>query len=297
MLSIRHALAESGLAIGKTVFSLRGDLDRWPVSGSLRTVGRALRDPRMPEWIKREKEYANEDWTASCQGVATDGTSWYFTSNDDGAPGVYHLSSTMGVVGKRSIPRTVAGHVGDVDYFEGRVYVALEHPTQFAVFDRSLGAQGTRAVSTPDGHFSWCAVNPWNGLLYTSAWNGADALYAFDRSTGARRDTEDIALDGSVNRVQGGTFSPNGRIYLASDDKSGAAGIHGFGLPTGRRLGFIPIEIHQGFPKYEETEGIGFGLMTSLGHPTVVHLVLLDQDAISDDIYFKTYEVPDLSVV
>lgn len=296
MLSIRQALAESGLAAGKTAFALRGDLRQWPASGSLRTVGRALRNPRMSEWVKREKEYANRDWTAACQGVATDRTGWYFTSNDDGFPGVYRLSNTMSVLDKRSIPRSTAGHVGDVDYYGGRVYVALENPTKIAVFDRVLNPQSTHAVSTPDGHFSWCAVNPWNGVLYTSAWNNATALYAFDRNTGARRTQDDIALNGVVDRVQGGAFSPNGRIYLASDDKSGKAGIHAFGLPMGRWLGFVAIEIHQGFPKYEETEGIGFGLMHTLGHPTVVHLVLLDQDALSDDIYFKSYEVPDPTV-
>lgn len=297
MLSIREALAESGLAAGKTVFALRGDLDRWPASGSLRTVGRALRDPRLSEWIKREKEYANKDWTAKCQGVATDGVGWYFTSNDGGFPGVYRMSNTMSVLGKRKIPRSVAGHVGDVDHHGGSIYVALENPTQVAVFDLDLNPQSRHAVTTPDGHFSWCAVNPWNGLLYTSAWNHASALYAFDRSTGARRAQNDIALDGVVDRVQGGSFSPNGRIYLASDDKSGKAGIYAFGLPTGRRLGCVAIEIHQGFPKYEETEGIGFGLMHTLGHPTVIHLVLLDQDALGDDIYFKSYQVPDITVV
>lgn len=302
-------------------FGLVETMGRFPQSGSLRAALRAYQDPRVYDWWKVHKRHFKDlKWTRRCQGIATDGTRWFVTSNSQFFPGVYRLSRSMNSVERKVvISRSEAGHVGDLDVYDDHLYVALEEPAQIAIFDldlnllRPLGARSQtrdnqgRAMDGINGHFSWCAVDPWNEeLLYTSGNDGfhrVDRLVAFHRTGGLLTPTWNgkpttIKLEVAVERVQGACFSPNGKVYVASDGEEGKHGIYCFRVADGKFLGRIDFEIHQGVPRQEEAEGITFHPMDIFDRRTYLHFTLLDKDDLTppgtgDDVHFKSYEVRD----
>jgi hypothetical protein len=320
MVSMRDVIDSARLGDRGAPFGLVETMGRLPPSGSVRKALHAFQDPQVDDWKVHKRQFKNLKWTRRCQGIATDGARWFVTSNSEFFPGVYRLSSSMDTVEQRiKIPRSEAGHVGDLDVYDERLYVALEEPAQIAIFDldlnlvRPLGARSrTRdnqghAIDGINGHFAWCAVDPWNDeLLYTSGDNGfrrVERLVAFHRTKGLltptlRGKSTAIELEIGVERVQGACFSPNGKVYVASDGKDGKHGIYCFRVADGRLLGRIDFEIHQGVPRQEEAEGITFHPMNIFEERTYLHFVLLDKDDLAppgtgDDVHFKSYAVPD----
>lgn len=276
------------------------------------------RDPKMSGWRQYGNRYRAE-WTGRGQGVATDGTSWFVTQNDDD-PGVSRYSADFSTLEARTdIPRSTAGHVGAVSLLNGTVLVALEGPERVMSFDHDLTEQSLLPIRRPlevDGkrHLSWVAINPANGLLYTCDWNNAGHLDAYDSTSGQSRDEERITLAESVHRTQGGDFSATGAVYLATDEKLSfgqqirvwlgrsddsspdiAPGIHGFDAATGERLGFVRVPTRPHFPHFEEIEGLGLGPMMVDGELTHVHLSVLDKNHswVRDDVHLKSFAVPD----
>lgn len=272
----------------------------------------------MSDWRVRRVSY-RADWTGRGQGVATDGEHWYVTSNDDN-PGVFRYSPDFGTqLAFRSIPRSVAGHVGAVAVTDGVVYVALEGPEAVATYTPGLDEVARVGLARPTeadekAHLAWCAINPANGLLYTCAWNQATSLEAYDPTSGDRSPDDDIALSASIDRTQGGVFSDGGRVYLASDQRltrgeyfrrylpfGGRSrreifpGIHGFDVPTGRKVGYVRVEIRPYIPFFEEVEGVGLGPMTVDGDQAHVHLAVLDKNHswLSDDVHLTSFVVPE----
>lgn len=307
----------SSVVVGSAEGSLRGSIPVLPPSGSVREIAATERPLGLARWSKHEREFSNRGWTNECNGVATDGTSWFFTSNQEPArpvtatafptgaasarlapwltatqqPGVFQTEADGRVARHHHIERSLAGHVGDLDLFEGRLYVALEKPTGLMVLDADLNRLDYRRIHTPDGHtFAWCSIHPWNGLLYTCDWVGAATAYAFDRTTAERRRDADISLSRTIDRVQGGAFSPTGQLFLGTDDEA-HAGVHAYSASTGAHLDHLPVEVHHGAPKFEEVEGMCFGPRRLGGAERVIHVVLLDMDPIAtgDDIFLKSY--------
>lgn len=311
MLSLRTALRDAGIEGDGNRISMRQHLHVHVAEPRLRRVIRALHDPQLAHWVKHERVYADKEWTIACQGVATEGSHWYFTTNRQPIPSPFGRPSgrdagvvkidpeTSDVVAEVLIPRSVAGHVGAVAIFRDLVYVALEHPHQIAIFDLALRPFGDPIpITTHDDHFAWCAINPWNGLLYTSQWENASELFAYDPATGQRINGRDVQLSSAVNKVQGGTFSPNGKIYLASDAKGAATGIHVFSQATGAFFGVLRVEVHHGL-KQEEMEGVSYVTTDLMGPTTHLHAVVLDQrdfDGTGPDIFLKSYTAPDPTV-
>ncbi len=274
-------------------------------------------DPQIDRWVEHSRTY-RADWTGRGQGVATDGQSWFVTSNDHN-PGLFRYSADFATEEAHvDIPRSVAGHVGAVSIHDGTVYVALEGPEMIASFSRDLTDRSLvpidRIVEQDDKrHLAWCAINPLNGLLYTCDWNHADTLSAYEPATATPRPDADIALDESVHRCQGGVFSVNGRVYLASDDKLSFRqtfsrwlgplgqpsdepifpGIHGFDA-SGRKLGYLRIPTRPHLPHFEEIEGIGLGPMPIGSTVAHVHVALLDKNHswARDDVHVRSYTVP-----
>ena len=319
MTSVRAVLTDAGLVAPHRPIILPGVMGRWPPSGRLRDALRSCRDPQVDQWTEHKRHFKNLDWTRRCQGIATDGSRWFVSSNFRRFPGVYRLDSSMNTIEKKvEIPRSVGGHVGALDVYDGRVYVALEEPAQITVYDLDLNRiellrtrdRMGRAIEGPGNHFSWCAVDPWNDdLLYTAdGFYEVSKLVAFHKATGSLVEDERGGNDGGtgqsttimleqppVKRNQGGCFSPNGKIYLSSDGRDGEHGIYCFQRPTGKLLGRIGFEIHQfPEPENEEAEGITFCPMEVAGVRTHLHFVLLDKDVPSlDDVHFKSYQVVD----
>jgi hypothetical protein len=273
--------------------------------------------PQMDEWRELHKEY-RAAWTGRGQGVATNGVSW-FVSQNDGTPGVSRYSADFATLEARvEIPRWTAGHVGAVSVHDDRVFVALEGPERVMILTTDLVEVSLVAIersmeSDFKKHLAWCAINPDNGLLYTCDWVDAVSLTAYDPTTGLPKPEHDIALSKPVNRAQGGDFSSNGNLYLASDDQLSYTeqflvllrlkkpsrqtfpGIHGFDVRTGESLGYIPIATRPLLPHSEEIEGIGLGPMTIDGTTAHLHLSFLSKNHswIRDDVEILSYVLPD----
>ena len=273
----------------------------------------------MDRWTEHTRTY-RADWTGRGQGVATDGESWFVTSND-GNPGLFRYSPDFTTLEAHvDIPRSVAGHVGAVSIHDNTVLVALENPEMVATFDRDLTDRRLLPIDRPlerddKRHLAWCAINPLNELLYTCDWNDARQLVAYDPATAKPLPDGNIDLDEFVHRTQGGVFSANGRVYLASDDKLGLRqlinrwlgplgrqseqpifpGIHGFEIPSGRKLGYLRVPTRPHLPHFEEIEGVGLGPMQVGSQVAHVHLALLDKNHswVRDDVHLKSYAVPD----
>lgn len=282
-------------------------------------------------------------WSEVVQGVAHDADHWYFSQehqlwrfpvthdlDDDvddkpfkrtGIPA--ELSRMFGML------RVGYDHFGDLDFFDGRLHVPLEgmQPPLLCLFTTNLAPQRF-APLTHQHSAPWCAVNPRNGLLYSSNFHDAGGaaeplrLYVYKPHPTAIStrtmfqgtplegtfETFDLPFVGSfqlrdesgndlwgVRRIQGGAFSPGGHLYLVSDRPAG--GLMGFDLSTGRRTLHKPVEYSPGFDEYEELEGITVWDLEAGRAPGIhgqLHLVMLDNDSDltgTDDIYLKHFEV------
>lgn len=270
----------------------------------------------MNNWQEYCQRYRAE-WTGRGQGIATDGVSWFVTQNDH-RPGVSRYSADFSTLEARAeIPRTVAGHVGAVSHLDGTISIALENPERLITFSKDLEQLSIVPIIRPveqdnKAHLAWCSINPKNGLLYTSDWNFADRLVAYDPTTGAAQPSHDIELDTMVHRVQGGSFTNDGRIYLAADDQLGIwemirvmlrlttpsrevfPGIHCFGLDDGARYDFRRIPTRPLLPFFEEIEGIAIGDMVVDGLTRHVHLSFLKKNHtwVRDDVFIMSFAVP-----
>jgi hypothetical protein len=254
-------------------------------------------------------------WPHHCQGVANDGYYW-FISNEWNLWKISYIVPLafrgMGHFAFAGFPDYLDAigydHLGDVDYYNGYLYVPVEgwkeHPDaptplprvgRIALFDaktplpayiHSAELFNTKKphlhpeipISDEDKiesqiHAPWCAINPLNGLLFTSEDN-ADSLYVYERAvvtSTTRLATTKLELnykgkfalkdsDGSpksFKRIQGGVFSKNGHFYLVSDDRDedgelSNSGIYGFDMISGRNVSYTWVE-HDGD---QELEGI-----------------------------------------
>jgi hypothetical protein len=153
-------------------------------------------------------------------------------------------------------------------------------------------------VVTEHEQLAWVAVNPIDGLLYTSGTikgqeNKFIYVYSFSFTGGFHidfvrninvRDERGIPL--YISWVQGGCFSDDGHLYISSGSYKGHvenSGINGIDLRTGRRFLHFRPDYEPGWPKYHEIEGITYwDLGTKSSHiPNMggqIHLLVLDND-------------------
>ena len=263
----------------------------------------SMQSPKATEWIKyaeSEKEYESDDWTEECQGVTTDGNHWYFSSNKEGKRAIYKFSAGMKKLVHFNAEQTGCKHVGDLDYSDGILYVALEQPAKILALKsdfsqwRTYPLQGIHpgTPSPQDNKLPWCAIHPWNGLLYSSRFDGVDEVYAYETKTFTLVKT--LRLKRKINRVQGGCISKNGHLLLASDDTSR---IECFTTLNGHYRGGAHVQIDHDEVPPEEMEGITIWEGISYGgRDTHIHVIVLDNDVSTpwddDSIFFKHYTVP-----
>ncbi len=302
-----------------------------------------------PEKWSKSSEYKNPNFLESCQGVAHDDRHWFFTANgDDGRQGIFKYDQNMKRIkelkftGNRkllAVPLMPAkkglpylDHVGDPECFEGKIYVPIQNPHGFLKMDTSLAISSVRWHPTPrikDSH-PWCAVNPWNGKIYTSDFTGEDlkkknykvVLFAYDRETFTRESDYDIQLKVPSFRVQGGCFSPSGHLFLSSDAKLKGdiltkmikLRLQGKKLPrhltqilkndwpiepcitmysivNGHYFGKTGIQRESGITFFQEVEGITYWDKKEKGKNTSLHAVLLENELGTDEVFFKHLSV------
>jgi hypothetical protein len=111
-------------------------------------------------------------------------------------------------------------------------------------------------------------VDPSTGQLYSSPFD-TDHLVAYDLCTDGDgievrsprriqlRDAHGAPL--RLERVQGGAFTPSGRLYLTSDTMDG--GIVGVDVDTGRRMLHHHVDRQPKWPDYHILEGIAYATL------------------------------------
>jgi hypothetical protein len=302
-LLLAAALLQAAFSMGSVAADRRSD----PQPGMLLSArNQAARPgPAFPDLVK-SSEYpfkSSPGYSHKLQGVAHSPSHWYMTNRSElwkiprgrdlGAAAPWSISA--------GIPRQLRGynHLGDLDYYDGRLYVPLEGSAPaIGVFDADLDyialALLPNATDAP-----WCAINPVDGHLYASSfrasavrkyrmtWNG-DSLSLVQVASVALRDRAGRPL--TLARVQGGVFSATGHLYLVSDVPG--HGIEAFDLETGRQQVEIPVEFDGG---HEELEGIDIWDLDGGQVPGVdgqIHVQLLHHHWWKDDEFsFVHYRV------
>ena len=290
------AAFSSGIAAAHRIDGARS----WPRADHAARSGRAF-----PDFVK-SSEYpfkSSPGYTNKLQGVAHDSSHWYMTNKAKlrKIPVRCDLGGPAACSVRVGIPWQLGAynHLGDLDYYDGRLYVPLEGSAPaIGVFDADLNYV-THALLPNATDAPWCAINPVNGHLYTSSfrtsvvrehrmtWSGNNLTLTYVASI-AVRDSAGNPL--SLDRVQGGVFSARGNLYLVSD--VAGHGIKGFDLETGRQQVSIPVQFNG---HDEELEGIDIWDLDGGQVPGIngqVHLQMIDHHWLrDDDFYFKHYQV------
>ncbi|MBD0256012.1 MAG: hypothetical protein ICV83_09860 [Cytophagales bacterium] len=218
-------------------------------------------------------------------------------------------------------------HFGSLDHYQGYLYVPLSEKlgykkknpaypdciiTVFNCQDLSLVAaapllynQWVNGALQPvsDRSNAWCAINPLNGYLYVARFyetrepdEGFTLRVYKQELTGNQLHLEfvgEMPLYGKegqpifLKRVQGGTFSKNGHLYLVSDSHlvdnllsghfiNGPSGVYAFDMVTGRNTFYIPIAPERNLWASEELESVA--LFTGSKYSGHVHILVLDND-------------------
>jgi len=201
-------------------------------------------------------------------------------------------------------------HFGDPDWCAGFLYVPLEgddgggFPHKLVIYDTRDGLKLSRWLTMPadQSNFAWCAVRSAGGSVYlytSSTYYDVDRLRVYLLEPDAQTPTllGDLSLlnpDGSrlvVHNIQGGVISSRGHIYLV-DDKDSV--IHGFDLVGGRRRALFRL--------YRDSSAHEFEGLTLLNHSFgpgqrhQLHVVMLDNNVGTDDVYFKHYGVREADI-
>lgn len=269
---------------------------------SLKAAMHAMNPPLIENWfMSNVSSFENLTWTEECQGLTSDGQSWFIVSNNEDNRAIHKFASNFTHLGKANLPQ--ARHIGDPSHHAGKIFVPVEGGMATVwVLDTNLNTLGITPLggasgpSPQGGSMPWCAVNPWNGYLYSSSFDNVDRIYAYDPSHNFTY-MGDLRLQGGiVNRVQGGCFSNHGHLYLTSDSTKE---IRAYSALNGAFLGSHVVPYEKGGVDQEEMEGITIlHWFAGGGISTHVHVVILDNDATNkDDVFLKHFTVPDPDVL
>lgn len=247
-------------------------------------------------------------WAQHIQGAAVGRGCWFITQSDRIWRFPLDLDLTRAAaddpqVTNAGIPEQGIDHLGDCDVHQDRLYVAMEGtaPARIGVFDLDLEFLGSAAVTAQGGSCPWCAINPCDGLLYSSSFD-ADHLCVYEPIHAAGsfwyRHVHDVALWSEhgtrlrLERVQGGAFSSDGHLYLSSDRRTG--GIHGIDVRTGQRTLHHRIPFEPDAPDNDVIEGLVVADLRNSQVPWLtgtLHALVLQLPAGEPDrVWFRHYD-------
>jgi hypothetical protein len=272
------------------------------------------------------------NWTDNLQGIASDGTWWYISANNNRARGPRNTAKLYRAapqsigrdIGPSIKPLSHAGlegcsHIGDVDYHADAIYVAIDGcrdgNAKVGVFRReTLAYQG--AFDLPGlSRAGGVAFNPKDGRLY--ALNRTlDGLRLYDVTGSGSAFRADFAREIPLldqrgkrlrgNRNQGLKFSARGRVYIVFDHIDFAkAGVYGFAVgPRAARLSmFVPVRHgcagaltcnkSGGVYLGDELEGLLIERIAEGPYKGDLHVLMIDNDVGKDDVYFRHYTAQD----
>jgi hypothetical protein len=240
------------------------------------------------------------------QGFATDGVNWYvpityqmsLTDTDTKQSVILKLDDSMSnlLASYDVLDRTGRRHhSGDGDFYQGRLYIPLEEPAYVLVLDSNLQQISYIPISTDGGKHPWCAINPWNGIYYTSVFDHASCARAYNIQTWSRVPARDIYFKGAdVDGIQGGKFTQNGHLVVTS---RAYKDIRVFSAITGQFLGNCEVDE----TSYDELEGLCIWprKKSDTGELIDIHVASVITHPVSlgavhyGDLYRKGYNVPD----
>lgn len=120
-----------------------------------------------------------------------------------------------------------------------------------AVYDaETLEYTGEFFEVSNQSHMAWCAVNPEDGLIYTSDWSNATQLNVY--SVDSFEYVKTIELSAPIDRVQGAEFY-KGTLYLSSDVKNDTKPILAIDVSTGVVSTAFNTNIGKGFEAEDVT--------------------------------------------
>lgn len=182
------------------------------------------------EYVKQD-QFLLLDATYTGQGIATDGE-YYYTSGSLTAFGVACLAKwdaetlELCVKNDDAIPseyreKYITDHIGGISYYNGLIYAAVENDAEDFPLIITYDARTLKMVEVyevegellPDG-IPWCAVDAANGYIYTSQFNEAEYIVAYDLYT--MEFSHMLPLSEKILRVQGGEVY-DGKLYLSND--------------------------------------------------------------------------------
>jgi hypothetical protein len=261
------------------------------------------------------------DWTQATQGAASDGTHWYIARRRRlyKVPITTSLDRELGGYPNVGFLWSGYDHMGDPDWFAGRLYIPLEGPSGRAVGVVDANLAPVAFYTLPHAHAAWVAVDPRDGLLYTAPqFDRVAELRVYQRDTGALEGVRPIT-DGhgrvvTLSRVQGGAFAPHGELYLVSDargdgDRGGiwVVEVRADGglvvtvqIPVthaARRLPWPLSSVYVG----DELEGLAILDLDGGAAPGIrgqLHLMMLDPGLVGggDRICFKHFRTPSIAL-
>jgi len=208
---------------------------------------------------------------ASSQGLCCDGEYFYtagaIAALDFTGLAKYTLDMKPVGVNLNPIPRELtkkygSDHIGGTDCCGGIIYASVEgrldgeykHNLVLLFDAATLEYTGTFYDVTVEGMtdgIPWVAVDPDNGLLYTSRFKDADRIYCF--SLEDMSPAGEIILTETVNRIQGGSVY-NGTLYLSYDVANSTTEQV---LAVNLADGSVSVEFERQLPNYDnEAEDI-----------------------------------------
>lgn len=233
------------------------------------------------------------------QGVATDGTQWFFSwqyglERADLAFNSLQRNSSfslpMNLVPGIPLPLLAQGldHIGDFDVYNGTLYVPLDsaaghyqtgYVALFKASDLSYTGQVyalTGAPSNPhDDVASWVAVDGAAGLGYGKEWRSGNTINVYSLTDWSFSHT--LTLDMSLSSIQGAKVY-DGWLYLSSDNDTQS--VYRANLTTGHVEELFQLPTPDG---EREVEGIALRALPGGGAELVVELIV-DPDRSDQDL-------------
>ncbi len=263
-------------------------------------------------------------WSKELQGITHDESSWFIAQRDKlwKFPKEHDLNATVtkpspgqGIL-MVTIPDHLRAmgydHMGDIDCWDGRIYIPLENKRRtkgnmLMVFDAgSMEFLESYPLSKKYvGSASWVALDRGSGQIFMSnnVIGKGSPIMIYSEVAGV--DVGRLKLEGAfyprdgdgepmtIERVQGGVISKDGKtLFLISDMEEG--GILAFDLESKRLIAHHIIDYKRRFPFYEELQGVT--IWPESGHGSKLfggnlHVIMIDNDPCDDDLYLKHFQI------
>lgn len=132
----------------------------------------------MYQYLHNYPKAEKNGWSENVQGICHDDKYWFVSNTGKGnntgtlwkIPVIQDLASSSSVILKKQYGH----HIGDIDHYNGFIFAPIEKDGKpyIAVFSAQdltfVAKQRIKKGSQFYDCLGWCAVNPQNGMLYTS---------------------------------------------------------------------------------------------------------------------------------